>query len=168
MRRAFAFLCFIALTACGTELQQDEGTMFRMSDDSGSLLVQLRGSDAEGRAYRLRNATFDVSGTAMVTLSDQAPGGTSRDALSTPLPTGSYQVYLRPGYRLVELSADGSERVVAASLRSPHPLRVRVGVRSDHQVALRFHNASAEIVFGTSQAPLAEKHTPGPVLARIP
>jgi hypothetical protein len=167
MRRAFAFLCFIALTACGTELQQDEGTMFRMSDDSGSLLVRLRGSDTEGRSYRLRNATFDVSGTAMVTLSDQGQSG-SKDALSTPLPTGAYQVYLRPGYQLVEVSADGSERVVAASLSSPHPLHVRVGVRSDHQVALRFHNASAEIVFGTSRAPLAEQHAPAPVLARAP
>lgn len=168
MRRAFAFLCFIALTACGADLQQDEGAMFRMSDDSGSLLVRLRGSDAEGKTYRLRNATFDVSGTAMVTLSDQGQGR-AKDALSTPLPTGAYQVYLRPGYQLVELGADGSERVVSASLSSPHPLLVRVGVRSDHQVALRFRHADAEIVFGSVPAgTLADQRAPAAILARAP
>jgi hypothetical protein len=154
--------------ACGTELHEPDA-MLRASDDSGSLHVQLRGTDGAGKRYLLRNATFEVNGTAMVTLSSQEPRS-RQGTLSTPLPAGAYQVYLRPGYELVELQSDGSELAVTAQLASRQPMHVEVGVRSDHDVALRFHGAGQDIAFGS--APRARFEQPAAaaatVLARAP
>jgi hypothetical protein len=137
--------------ACGTELHEPDAVL-QASDDSGSLRVQLRGSDAAGKHYLLRKATFEVNGTAMVTLSTREPRA-AKGKLSTPLPAGAYQVYLRPDYELVELREDGSEQTIVAQLASRQPMRIAVGVRSDHEVALRFRHAGQDIAFGARPGP---------------
>ena len=153
MPRALAFLCLFALAACSSELPESD-TLFRPSDDSGSIQIRLLGSDASGRQYRLRQATFEVSGSAMVTLSTSAQDPQQR-SLSTPLPSGTYQVFLRPGYEVIELARDGAERSVPARLGARGPLWVEVVPRHDQQVALRFLAGEQEITFG-AQGPTAD------------
>lgn len=168
MRRALAFSFFLALAACDSQLPESDA-LFQVADDSGSIQIRLHGSDAEGRSYRLRNATFELSGTAMVTLSVSAQDADPK-SLSTPLPSGSYQLFLRPGYRMTELAADGSEHPVAARLSSNGPLAVRVVARRDQQVALHFLEGEREISFGAGTqgrlAVLALPHAHAGALAR--
>src|SRR5687768_4346360 len=116
MRPVFASLCLVVLAACSGELS-DSDALFRVADTSGSIELALVGSDGAGRTYHLRGATFEVSGTAMVTLGSPA----SARSLTTPLPTGSYQLYLRPGYRVVEVDENGGEQTVPARLSSANP-----------------------------------------------
>jgi len=167
MPRALAFLCLIALAACSSELPETDA-MFRPSDDSGSIQIRLLGSDAAGRQYRLRHATFEVSGSAMVTLST-SPLDPKQRSLSTPLPSGTYQVFLRPGYEVIELAHDGAERSVPARLGAPGPLWIDVVPRRDQQVALRFLAGEEEITFGAQAARAdARPAAHDRVLARAP
>jgi hypothetical protein len=159
MRRALAFLCLLAFPACGPDTRESDA-MFRISDDSGAIKVELVGTDAAGTTYRLRKATFEVSGNAMLTL--QGREGTG---LYAPLPQGDYQMYLRPGYELVEQDADGHDRVVDARLSSPNPTRLHVTSRVDGTVALSFHAERGEITFGERRALRASGTTEPTVLA---
>jgi hypothetical protein len=142
MPRALAFLCLLALSACDVELRESDA-MFRVSDDSGSVKVTLVGKDAIGKQYRLRKATFELSGNAMLTLQ-----GRDGDNVHTPVPQGDYQMFLRPGYELVERDADGSERVITAQLSSPNPTRLHVAPHTDGSVALSFRAEHGDIAFG--------------------
>jgi hypothetical protein len=145
MQRALAFLCLLALCACETDLRESDA-MFRISDSSGSINLKLIGKDASGREYRLRKATFEVSGNAMLTLQ-----GRSHDDLSAPLPQGDYQMFLRPGYELVARDEDGSEHIVPAKLNSPNPARLHVSARTDGAVALSFRGEHGDIAFGRAR-----------------
>jgi hypothetical protein len=163
MRHLLALLCLVVLTACSGEFS-DSDTLFRAVDTSGSIELPLIGSDSAGRTYHLRGATFEVSGTAMVTLGSPAAART----LSSPLPVGSYQLYLRPGYRVVEIAQNGSEQTVAARLSSANPAPFAVEPRSDGRLRLTFQHGDVRIAFGAPQAlPRAQRPAaePAPTLA---
>lgn len=160
MRRALAFLCLLALPACESQPRESEDVMFRASDDTGSLRVALVASDANGKSYRLRKATFELSGNAMLTLNCR-----DQEALQTPLPEGNYQMFLRPGYELVERTADGEEHVISAQLKSPNPMLLHVSSRVDGNVALAFRGERGDIAFGESRGLRAGAAEPATVLA---
>jgi hypothetical protein len=143
MRRALLSLFLFGLVGCSGELS-DSDNLFRVADASGSIRVPLVGEDAAGHKYHLRGATFEVSGTAMVTLNDSA----SSDALATPLPTGGYQMYLRPGFQVVEVGEDGSERAIPAVLSSANPALFSVAPRATGRLHLAFRHGDVEIAFG--------------------
>jgi hypothetical protein len=86
----------------------------------GSLTLALR-TEALGAVYRLRDATFEVTGPEQVTLwSETAPDA---PLIRQSLRTGAYQVVLQPNWRL-ERSTDGeaSFATVMAQLTS-HPAK---------------------------------------------
>lgn len=147
MRHVLASLCLVVLTACSGEFSDSE-TLFRVADTSGSIELPLVGSDSAGRTYHLRGATFEVSGTAMVTLGSPAAART----LTSPLPTGTYQLYLRPGYRVVEVAESGTEQVVPARLSSANPTPFSVAPRADGRLRLAFQHGDVRIAFGAPQA----------------
>ena len=155
MRRALASLSLLGsllcLSACSTELSESDA-MFRVADRSGSVQVALVASAANGSQYRLRKATFEVSGNAMLTLSSR-----DRDQLRAPLPEGDYQLFLRPGYELIERAADGSERVISAQLNTPNPLHLHVAPHMDGSVALSFRAEQGEIAFGRARGLEAQR-----------
>jgi hypothetical protein len=158
MRHVLALLCLVVLAACTGEFSDSE-TLFRVADTSGSIELPLVGSDATGRTYHLRGATFEVSGTAMVTLGSPAAART----LTTPLPMGSYQLYLRPGYRVVEVAENGSEQTVPARLSSANPAPFSLEPRADGRLRLTFQHGDVRIAFGAPQAlPRAERPVPEP------
>jgi hypothetical protein len=143
------------LSACESELRESDA-MFRVADESGSLKVTLLGMGENGKQYRLRKATFEVSGNAMLTLA-----GRDLDKLYAPLPEGDYQMFLRPGYEIVERSADGSERVIPARLNSPNPMRLHVASHVDGSVALSFRAEHGDIAFGHTSGLRASVAVPG-------
>jgi hypothetical protein len=163
MRPLLASLCFVVLAACSGDLSDSE-TLFRVADTSGSIELPLVGADGAGRTYHLRGATFEVSGTAMVTLGSPARART----LTTPLPTGTYQLYLRPGYHVVEIDENGTEHTVPARLSSANPAPFRVEPRADGRLRLTFQHGDLSIAFGALQALRTAARAPGeraPVLA---
>lgn len=163
MRHVLALLCLIVLAACSSEFS-DSDTLFRVADTSGSIELPLIGTDAAGRTYHLRGATFEVSGTAMVTLGSPAAART----LTTPLPTGSYQLYLRPGFRVVEVGDNGAEQTIPARLSSANPAAFSVEPRADGRLRLTFQHGDIRIAFGASQTlPRAARQAgePAPALA---
>lgn len=159
MRHVLALFCLAGL-ACSGEFADSE-VLFRVADTSGSIEVPLIGTDATGRRYNLRGATFEVSGTAMVTLSNP----TRADTLSTPLPTGGYQMYLRPGYRIVEVDEDGSERAIPALLSSANPAQFSVEPRANGRLKLAFRHGDVSIAFGAPE-PTRHAGRPGQQAAR--
>lgn len=160
MRHVLVMFCLVALAACTGDFSDSEA-LFRVADTSGSIELPLTGSDDAGHTYYLRGATFEVSGTAMVTLSNQAGART----LNTPLPTGSYQLYLRPGYQVVEVSANGGEQAVPARLSSANPAPFSVEPRADGRLRLAFQHGDVHIAFG---APSAQARLPRPTTERAP
>lgn len=153
MRHVLASVCLVLLAACSGELSDSE-SLFRVADTSGSIELPLVGSDAAGRTYHLRGATFEVSGTAMVTLSDPAQART----LTSPLPMGTYQLFLRPGYRVVEVAENGSETAIPAQLSSANPAPFRVEPRGDGRLRLTFRHGDVRIAFGAPHPlPRAER-----------
>jgi len=143
--RSLAFVWLVALAACGSDLTNPD-PLFE-SDTSGSLKLPLRGIDADGRSYRLRQGTFELNGTAMMTL-DARNDARSLKSLSAPLPSGHYQAFLRAGFQLVEVAEDGSEHPVEAVLSSPNPMRFDVDPRSDQQLGLTFRRGDHTIALG--------------------
>jgi hypothetical protein len=165
MRHVLASLCLVVLAACSSELSDSE-PLFRVADTSGSIELPLVGADAAGRTYHLRGATFEVSGTAMVTLGGLASART----LTTPLPTGSYQLYLRPGYRVVEVDQQGDERTVPARLSSANPAPFSVEPRADGRLRLTFQHGDVSIAFGAPRAlrtAARAQGEPAPALAAV-
>lgn len=146
--RSLAFVWLVALAACSDSLSSSElppgETLFMPS--AGSLNVPLRGHDREGSGYRLRQGTLELSGTALMTLAianEAAP-----KSLTTPLPGGSYQAYLRAGFQLVEIREDGSEQLVDAILTSPNPATIAVESSADRALHLTFRVGERTIALG--------------------
>jgi hypothetical protein len=160
MRHVLVMFCLVALAACTGEFSDSEA-LFRVADTSGSIELPLVGSDDAGRTYHLRGATFEVSGTAMVTLG--TPAGARM--VSTPLPTGSYQLYLRPGYRVVEVAENGSEQAVSARLSSANPAAFTVEPRAGGRLRLAFQHGDVHIAFGV---PSVQARLARPVAERAP
>ncbi|MET0283788.1 MAG: hypothetical protein ABW352_04940, partial [Polyangiales bacterium] len=99
MRRALAIALLLSSAlsaACSRDLL--DADPFAEPDLSASVRLPLQTSSDDGTTYLLRDATLELSGAAMLTLS-----GADKE-LSTPLPAGSYTLFLRPGYRVIELS----------------------------------------------------------------
>src|SRR5262245_21810931 len=112
MRRALALALLIssALPAgCSRELF--DADPFAEPDLSANVRLPLRTTSDDGTTYLLRDATLEIGGAAMLTLT-----AGDRD-LSSPLPAGSYTLFLRPGYRVLEVGPDGQERAVAVEQR---------------------------------------------------
>lgn len=147
----FALTCALfgglAAFGCFDELgSNDQESTFVSTEIAGSVSIPLVANAADGSTYRLRSATFDISGSAMVTIAsrDSEP----REALTTALPPGDYSLYLRPGFRVVEIKPDGSEVPADASLVSSNPAHFEIGQMSDARLKLRFKSGDKELAFG--------------------
>jgi hypothetical protein len=158
MRRIACLFAVLALSACGsqvrpaptetTDLHSDDG--LALAELTGGVSVNLRG-EAQGRSYRLAQATFDVSGAASLVL--MAPGDAIDNTLGAPLPPGSYATFLRPGYVLKEMLDDGTERTLDdATLVSANPALVHVGSGAPRNLALRFRVHGSTVEIGAPEA----------------
>lgn len=97
------------VVACGG------GSVTTDEQTEGTLQLPLTASSSDGSVYRLVGATFNITGTQTVTLTD-----TSADTVQTPLTAGTYTVELTGPWTMERMDAPGT--AVAASLMSPNPL----------------------------------------------
>lgn len=144
MRRALlVIVALLSASACRFELSSPE--VLAGSDQSGTVRVALSATQADGSTYVLRDTTLEISGPVLLTLSARA---VHDDALTTPLPSGRYGAFLRPGFHVAKLESDGRERIVDARLVSPNPQRFALGPLEDATVELTFAVAGEVLVFG--------------------
>jgi hypothetical protein len=143
----FVALLVLALVTVGCSDDFTSDGNFMQTDYTGSVKIPLTATDAEGNTYRLRGATFEISGSAMVTLSDK-DAAKDADGVVTPLPPGSYSLYLRPGFEVVAVASDGTVSNATASMIGTNPLNFRVGQMSDESLKLEFKSGERAIVFG--------------------
>jgi len=138
------------LFACTDHLAGSDGT-FAEPDLSGSLRIPLTAEDESGTVYRLRNVDLEVTGSALLAMSDR-DGVRAHESLITPLPAGEYTVFLRPGWRLMARDAEGHESAADAELLSTNPLTVRVNELGDETLGLVFKHEDKQLTFGPSSA----------------
>jgi hypothetical protein len=158
MRRVLLAIALL-LPACSGELA--EVSPFVQPDLTGSVSIPLSSTVADGTTYLLRAATVEIGGAAMLTLSTPHAADASRSlrdrgaaqhALSSPLPPGSYTLYLQPGYQLIEVDPSGHERVLDAALASHNPLHFTVRELEDATLKLSFAHDGHKVVFGQREA----------------
>ncbi|HEX5660328.1 MAG TPA: hypothetical protein VFX59_24200 [Polyangiales bacterium] len=145
MRRALALALLISSVACSRELLDVDP--FQEPDLSASVRLPLSTSLDDGTTYLLQDATVEIGGAAMLTL--RAAEGD----LTTPLPAGSYTLFLRPGYRVIEVSPAGERREIAVEARSQNPQYFTVREVEDATLRLSFAHGERELVFG-ARAPV--------------
>src|SRR5262245_40441949 len=115
-----AALCGALLGAAGCADLSDEEVRELGGDDEadeevGSMSLALSATSPSGKVYRLRNASFTITGPRSVTLRTPAVGaGESETFLRTMLLSGDYSVQLQPGFQIWRIAADGSEGLVTA------------------------------------------------------
>ncbi len=158
----------LLLPACDREFIDHDGVA--QADLSGSVRVPLSTTTDDGTTYVLRTATIELSGSAMLTLTTNQAGpkqGTQDparersepraraatrqpvgDALAARLPAGSYSLFLRPDFQLVELDPAGGERPVDARVTGPNPSHFKLREVEDATLKLTFERAGQTIVFG--------------------
>ncbi|AKJ00496.1 putative lipoprotein [Archangium gephyra] len=99
--------------------------------EAGTLQLPLSTPGADGKVYRLVGATFHITGTQTVTVSD-----TAADTVQTTLQAGSYTIELASGWTMERADAPGV--AVPATLRSPNPLPFFVKKNETTQVRFLF------------------------------
>lgn len=159
MRRALVLALALLLPACDHLMLDAEG--LGEPDMSGSVRIPLATTTDDGTTYLLRDATLEISGAAMMTLSSptvaetsaaQGRGHAFAEALSTPLPAGNYTLFLRPGFHLIEIDPAGVQRNIEADVTGGNPLRFSLREIQDTTLKLAFSHEGRSVVFGGSQA----------------
>jgi hypothetical protein len=138
----------LSLVACTDDLTNHEGDLV-MADLSGAVRIPLEASAPDGTSYRLKGATFEISGSAMVTLSD-GDAREQADELVSPLPAGGYSLYLKPGWELVSIAADGTVTTLTATSVARNPTPFNVAEAATASPELVFKVGERELSFGRS------------------
>jgi hypothetical protein len=71
-----------------------------------------------------------------------------KEHLVTELPPGEYDLYLRPGWQLVAVAADGTTSEAPADLVSLNPTPFVVGQMTDATLKLSFKSSDKHVMFG--------------------
>jgi hypothetical protein len=142
---SLSFLLGLGSAACSSNSNPAEVAT------TGSVSLPLQTTSSSGKIYRLRNATFDVSGPADVSLTTPPAGADdSQTALVQALTSGNYSVLLQPGWQLWHIAADGSEGMIAATLMSPNPATFQVTTGAQSNIVYAFNVVADGIVtFGS-------------------
>jgi hypothetical protein len=152
MRRVLVLALALLLPACYRELLDQDG--FVAPDLSGSVRIALTTTADDGTTYLLRDATLEISGAAMMTLTSPSSSDdrSTAESLVTPLPAGSYTLFVRPGFVLVEVDPSGVQRRVDdASLAGGNPLHFTLREVQDSTLKLAFSRGDQRVVFGAPQ-----------------
>ncbi|WNG54787.1 hypothetical protein F0U59_08375 [Archangium gephyra] len=115
----------LVVVACGG------GTLTAEPQEAGTLQLPLTSTSSDGKVYRLVGATFNITGTQTVTVTD-----TAADTVQTPLQAGAYTIQLASGWTMERADAPGT--AVPATLLSPNPLTFTVKKEQISQLRFMF------------------------------
>lgn len=118
--RKIAYLVLALAAGCVYSCATNSDAPSSTSDvaNSGSVNLPLVTTTAEGRSFRLENASFKFVGASNQTVSAPADA----KALQIKLPVGSYTVELLSGWQLSELLSAGVAQHVEATVSGANPL----------------------------------------------
>jgi len=126
----------LALAACNYEAADSGASV-------GTLRVALTGVDEGGQTYRLRQATFDISGYSYLdgsSVMSSVSSETDVDAevIAERLLPGSYTVTLADGWHIERQTPDGFQPVAQAILLSSRQQSVGIAENQSSQVYFQF------------------------------
>ncbi|HTV21125.1 MAG TPA: hypothetical protein VMG12_20710 [Polyangiaceae bacterium] len=118
---------------------------------AGALQIPLTATAPSGVVYRLSNAVFEITNPFVFPpVSLEVPA--DDDTLTVELPPSvfdfDYSVFLRDGWELREVAADGSERVVNATLASFNPTSFTIRAQRTTPLTYQFRASSGVITTG--------------------
>lgn len=118
---------------------------------AGTLQIPLTATAPSGAVYRLANAVFEITNPFVSPpVSLEVPA--DDDSLIVELPPSAfdfdYSVFLRDGWELHEVAADGSERAVNATLVSFNPTSFTIRAQRTTPVTYQFRASSSVITTG--------------------
>src|SRR5262245_1499812 len=116
-------------------------------DVEGVLQLPLQATTAAGHVYRLKNATFQITGAAIRTLSSEASVPTATSVLAN-LPIGSYTIALQPGWTLARLDGAGTEQTVSAQLVSAGTMPFSIQSQQLTPVTFTFETDGTVVMMG--------------------
>jgi hypothetical protein len=150
-----AFGLCILMAACegGLHDGKGHGAAEQLAEGQGSVELALVTTAPSGTVYRLRYATFMLSGPQQIRVSTREDLATRDDtSLTTPLLVGQYSVALEPGWQLLRVDENGVEHGVAAVVSSANPqtLTVLSGQKSALNFNFRITNGEA-VAFGDAE-----------------
>ncbi len=146
MRFTLLLACVASLSACGSQFD-DHDPMSFASQQAASLRIPLTAASSQGTVYRLRDVQIDISGSALLRLSDR-DGVRARETLLTDLPAGDYTAFIQPGWRLMERADTGAETQAEAELLSANPLALHINEMGDVTLRLVFKQGEEELQLG--------------------
>jgi hypothetical protein len=149
MRLALLFSLAFLFVGCTDDLATMQDDAFAQPESTGAVHVPLVATAADGTTYRIKGATFEVSGSAMVTLSERDAGDKAEELVAS-LPAGGYSMYLRPGWQIIEIKTDGTVSNITSTLSSRNPMVFDLLQVSDANVKLAFHSEGRELTFGSA------------------
>ena len=117
---------------------------------AGTATMALTGVSGTGKTYRLRGATFNISGTATKTASsDDDPSASS---IMLELKAGGYLAKLATGWVLEVQAADGTFSAIPAVLTSTNPLPFTIVDQQTTQVLFQFKAGKDVVQLGDGRA----------------
>jgi hypothetical protein len=154
---AFAVLHGVMIGAAGCAELDEQGVReldLGQDEQLGSVTLALQATSTSGKVYRLRNASFVLTGPSSVTLQTPTPAvNDSEQFLRTTLLSGNYSALLEPGFEMWRIAPDGSEGVIAAELTSGNPIEFRVMEGSETPVVFSFAvEDDGNVSFGSGSA----------------
>ncbi len=146
-KSAFATLLCGALVALGSV----GCSRFKAAgqDAMGTVTFMLTATGASGEVYRLRSATFMVTGPEMKSIASPTDPADTLAAITSQLLPGAYQITLATGWQMWRIPSSGMPVAIPATLISAVTLPFTVVSGQDSKVFYQFDVAGDALVPGT-------------------
>jgi hypothetical protein len=157
-------LCLVLTGCAGSIDESSAGQSDQESADQGTVELALTTVGKSGDVYRLRYATFDLTGPQHVRMSTREDLATEDGkSLETSLLAGRYEVSLEPGWQLLRVAKDGTEQGVDAVVTSLNPQALNVRAKETNKLSFAFRIATGDdLAFGDAEIGITvDEPTPG-------
>jgi hypothetical protein len=115
----------------------------------GTVTFMLTATGASGTVYRLRSATFMVSGPETKSIASPTDPADTSAAITTQFRPGAYQITLATGWQMWRIPTSGAPVAAPATLLSPATNSFMVVSGQDSKVVYQFNVAGDTLVPGT-------------------
>jgi hypothetical protein len=115
----------------------------------GTVTFMLSATGASGEVYRLRSATFMVTGPETKSIMSPTDPADTLSAITSQLLPGAYQIALATGWQMWRIPSAGNPVAIPATLISPATLPFTVTSGQDSKVIYQFDVAGDALVPGT-------------------
>jgi hypothetical protein len=145
---AIACAAFAAATLGGCSAS----TAGEREEAVGTLNMNLVGKGSSGVSYRLRHATFDVTGPKSLSLSSET--NAAAPSIEQELPAGDYLINLKSGWTL-EQASGGMSSTVKAVLTSQNPVSFEIADQGKTAVVFQFKAGDDVVQLGDGTLDIA-------------